>query len=86
MGLILWVGRLLTRIYLSEQHLRHDAHEREVMTTTYLALTAEEAASDADRQIILNALFRNTPDGIVKEEGGMDPQLATFVTRMLMPR
>ncbi|WP_332660862.1 DUF6161 domain-containing protein [Brevundimonas sp.] len=83
-GLLFWIGRLLTKLYLSEHHLRHDAEERAVMTTTYLALTAEQAASDTDRQIVLNALFRGTSDGIVKEEGGLDPSIAAMLAKAMV--
>lgn len=79
--LALWVGRIFTKLYLSEHHLRNDAEERAVMTTTYLALTRENAASDTDRQVILGALFRNTPDGIVKDEGPGDLNLAAFLSK-----
>lgn len=78
-----WVGRLLTKLYLSEHHLRNDAEERAVMTTTYLALINEAAASETDRQIILNALFRATPDGIVKDEGPTEASVQGMLTRML---
>jgi len=80
---LFWAGRLLTKLYLSQHHLRQDADERATMTTTYLALTAEQAASDGDRTIILNALFRNTPDGIVKEDGGLDPSIAAALGKFL---
>jgi len=83
-GLLFWIGRLLTKLYLSEHHLRHDAEERAVMTTTYLALTAEQAASETDRQIVLNALFRGTSDGIVKEEGGLDPSIAAMLAKAMV--
>lgn len=82
-GMLFWVGRLLTKLYLSQHHLRQDAEERATMTTTYLALTEVSAPGDADRQIVLNALFRNTPDGIVKEEGGFDPNVAAVLGRLL---
>ncbi|WP_433952444.1 DUF6161 domain-containing protein [Brevundimonas diminuta] len=82
-GIQFWVGRLLTKLYLSQHHLRHDAHERATMTETYLALIENEAANPEDKQIILNALFRSTPDGIVKEEGGIDPGLAAALGRLL---
>jgi len=78
-----WIGRILTKLYLSEHHLRHDAEERAIMTTTYLALTREQAASDADRQIILAALFRTTPDGIVKDDGPPDLGLGALISRQL---
>lgn len=82
-GVLLWIGRLGTKLYLSEHHLKRDAEERAVMTTTYLALTAEEAAQDVDRQIILQALFRGSTDGIVKEDGGFDPNLASMFAKAL---
>jgi hypothetical protein len=56
------------------------------MTETYLALTKEAAASDADRDIILAAIFRNTPDGIVRDDGPGDvmPQamMAKFMSSL----
>lgn len=84
-GLILWIGRLLTRLYLSEHHLRKDAEERRIMTTTYLALMRKTAAGDADRQVILTALFRNSSDGIVKDDGSADIGLSALVSRLGMP-
>lgn len=68
-GLVFWIGRLLNRLYLSAHHLRIDAEERAVMTEAYLALTSENAATDADKQIILAALFRPTADGLVRDDG-----------------
>lgn len=82
-GLAFWAGRLLTKLYLSQHHLRQDAEERATMTETYLALIENSAASTEDRQVILNALFRNTPDGIVKEEGGLDPSIAAALGKFL---
>ncbi|RYX79950.1 hypothetical protein EON83_30605 [bacterium] len=82
-GLLFWAGRLLTKLYLSQHHLRQDADERATMTTTYLALSAEQAPAEGDRQIILAALFRSTPDGIVKEEGGLDPSIAAALGKFL---
>lgn len=83
-SILFWIGRLLTKLYLSEHHLKNDASERAIMTQTYLALTKEAAASDADRSIILNALFRNTPDGIVKEDGPVDPSMQAVLARLVM--
>tara|TARA_R110002124_G_scaffold250518_2_gene415585 strand:+ start:7810 stop:9003 length:1194 start_codon:yes stop_codon:yes gene_type:complete len=85
-GLILWIGRLLTRLYLSEHHLRKDAEERRIMTTTYLALMRKTAAGDADRQVILGALFRNSSDGIVKDDGASDIGLSALVSRLGFPQ
>jgi hypothetical protein len=77
-----WIGRLLTKLYLSEHHLRIDAEERAVMTTTYLALIRDGAASDAERTIILEALFRQSTDGIVKEEGPGDLNIGSAIARL----
>ena len=68
-AIIFWVGRLISRLYLSQQHLRHVAEERAVMTETYLALSHEHAVSDQDKQIILAALFRPSSDGLVADDG-----------------
>lgn len=85
-ALIFWIGRLLTKLYLSQHHLLHDAEERAVMTTTYLALTHESAATEEDKKIILAALFRPTVDGLVKEEGPSDLSTATFLSKFGMSR
>jgi hypothetical protein len=82
-GVLFWGGRLLTKLYLSQHHLRQDAEERATMTETYLALIENQAADTEDRQVILNALFRATPDGIVKEEGGLDPSIAAALGKFL---
>jgi hypothetical protein len=80
-GTMFWIGRMLNRLYLSAHHLRIDADERAVMTQAYLALSAEGAASDAERPIVLNALFRPTADGLVKEDGP-DLSIAGAIARL----
>ncbi|MEN2787851.1 DUF6161 domain-containing protein [Sphingomonas qilianensis] len=81
-ALIFWVGRILTKLYLSEHHLRYDASERAVMTETYLSLTETGAATESDRQIILGALFRSSSDGIVKDDGMPEIGLAAFLSKV----
>lgn len=77
-----WVGRIFTKLYLSEHHLRNDAGERAIMTETYLALTNDEAAQETDRQIVLSALFRSTADGIIKDDGPADLTLAALLSKL----
>lgn len=77
-----WIGRILTKLYLSEHHLKTDADERAVMTETYLALTQDTETSDAEKQIILAALFRNTTDGIVKDDGPVDISIPALLARL----
>lgn len=78
-----WIGRLLTKLYLSEHHLKTDAEERRVMIMTYLALVENGAASPEEKSIILNAIFRNTADGIVKDDGPPDVGVQALASKLL---
>lgn len=76
-----WGVRLVVRMFLSHLHLATDASERVVMARTYLSLIeGDRLASKEDRQLILQALFRPTADGIVKDEG-IPPSMLEFLTR-----
>jgi hypothetical protein len=76
-----WGVRLVVRMFLSHLHLATDAGERVVMARTYLSLLeGDRLASKEDRQLILQALFRPTSDGIVKDEG-IPPSALEFLTR-----
>lgn len=81
-----WMGRILTKLYLSEHHLKTDADERAVMAKTYLALTNSGVATEADKQIILAALFRAGSDGIVKDDGPPDIGLQAMLSKVLASR
>jgi hypothetical protein len=79
--LVLWMLRLVVRIFLSQQHLGADARERTAMVKTYLALKeAGVAPNNGDLTPVLVALFRPSSDGIVKDEA-MPPVLAEILTR-----
>lgn len=78
-----WIGRILTKLYLSEHHLKIDAEERAVMTKTYLALSESGNASENERQIILTALFRGSTDGIIRDDGPPDMALQAIASRLL---
>lgn len=81
--LIFWGGRLIVKLWLSEHHLRKDAAERSVMTETYLSLQEGGQASESDKAIVLGAIFRPTPDGVVKEDGPADLGLQAAISRYL---
>jgi hypothetical protein len=67
--LFLWSMRILVRMLMSEHHLGIDARSRASMAHTYLALIENDgAASEADRAIVLAALFRPVTDGLVKDD------------------
>lgn len=81
-----WMGRILTKLYLSEHHLKTDADERAVMAKTYLALTKVGAATESEKQIILAALFRSGSDGIVKDDGPPDIGLQAAISKAIASR
>ena len=84
--LLLWFTRLRMKEYLSERHLSTDARERQAFAQAYLGLVAEgdisEEARD-QRSLVYSALFRPTTDGIVKEDGGIDPSIAAAISKLL---
>lgn len=58
-----WVLRILGRLLSENLMIAQDAHERETMVKTFLALmrdetTGKEVITDEDRRLILHALFR----------------------------
>ncbi|MBQ0931178.1 DUF6161 domain-containing protein [Ideonella alba] len=81
----IWALRLFVRMFLSHLHLATDAAERVVMTQTYLSLLeGDRLDSGEDRKLILQALFRPTSDGIVKDEG-IPPSALEFLSRQPKP-
>ncbi len=81
--ILFWVARILVRLFLSEIHLSMDAHERETMVMTYLALTKDGPLGDQERALVLQPLFRPTADGIVKDDASSDPTIAALVGRAI---
>lgn len=81
-----WAARVLVRNYLTERRLELDAEERRIMTQTYLALIKEGAASNEDRLVILNALFRPSPDQPVGEDSGNDIALPAIIAKLMDQR
>lgn len=84
---IFWTARILVRQYLTERRLEGDADERRVMTQTYLALISEGAAEDEDRLVILNALFRPSPDQPTgSDDSGGDIALPALLAKLMDQR
>ena len=84
--LLLWLTRLRMKEYLSERHLALDARERQAFVQTYLGLVAEGDVSEEakeQRALVYSALFRPSTDGIVKEDGGLDPSIAAAISKLL---
>lgn len=84
--LVLWFVRLKMKEYLAERHLMLDARERRAFAQTYLGLLAINDSSDEakeQRSTIYAALFRHGSDGIIKDEGGLDPSIAAALSKFL---
>lgn len=72
-------------MFLSQPHPPPEVAERGVMAQTYLSLLdGKHVPEGEDRKLILQALFRPTSDGIVKDEG-VPFSLAEALTRSGKP-
>jgi hypothetical protein len=80
--IVFWMGRLLSRYYLSQSHLAIDAEERATMVETYLALTKDNQISDEERILVLGSLFRPSSDGMSNGDGSPDLGIAGLVSRL----
>lgn len=82
-GSILWILKILVKIYLSHIHLELDAQERVTLAHSYLAfLRRGKGVEDTDRQIILKSLFRHSSDGLQKDDGGNPHIVLDILERM----
>jgi len=82
-GSILWILKILVKIYLSHVHLELDAQERVTLAHSYLAfLRRGKGVEDTDRQIILESLFRHSSDGLQKDDGGNPHIVLDILERM----
>lgn len=80
--LFFWVMRVIVKLMLSNIHLEGDAHEREVMCQTYLALLRDKTGlEENDKKLILTTLFRPSSSGIMGEDG-IAPGLYDVMTKI----
>lgn len=76
-----WILRVLIRLLLSNYHLMSDAEERKTMLLTYLALQQENKLPAGDSlHLILQALFRPTSMGIIKDDA-VPPFMAAWLKK-----
>lgn len=77
--IIVWIIRLLVKVFLSNLHLLSDAKERETMIMTYLAFEREEQVLEKDdKNLILPSIFRVSSNGIIKEDSSPNPIMNFF--------
>lgn len=78
-----WGMRLLVKIYTTEKHLAINASGRSAMVTTYLGLIKQQAANEADRPIVLSAIFEPLKDGFVNDDGPPQMSLPAVLSAFL---
>lgn len=82
-SVLIWLIRIVVRVMLSHVHLGTDTKERATMIEAYLSLMREgHALNEADRSLILSAIFRPAATGIVKEDSAPASMLE-WVTRQM---
>lgn len=75
----IWGIRILVKIFLSKLHAADNASEKEMFIKSYLALLNEHQGSvvdEKDRQLILQAIFSPSSDGLISDEG---PKLTDLI-------
>lgn len=83
-SVLLWATRLQYRMFLSERHLSLDAEEKTAFAKSFAAITQDKSIAKENENIVLAALFRPTPDGIIKDEdGGFDPSISAAIAKFL---
>ena len=71
-SILIWVSRIILKIALSNLHLSEEAREKKTMILTYLALITEGAGlKDDDRKLVLEAIFRPSTNGLIKDESNV---------------
>lgn len=80
---VLWIGRLLVRVYFDERQRSQDAYERATMAETYAALTHENLVSEAERVIVLSSLFRPGSDGGSRDDGAPESLQFAALAKLL---
>lgn len=70
-----WIMKTLNKIWISHSHLKNDAHEKMVMTKTFLSLYQKDGIcfSDDQKSLFLNSIFKSAHDGMVKDTNLVTP-------------
>jgi hypothetical protein len=73
--LLFWAVRILVRLFLSNIHLLNESAEKAVMTKVYLAMLRDQSIKKEDLSLVLQALFRHSSTGIVKDDASPNTTL-----------
>jgi len=72
LSLLIWLSRIVLKIIFSNLHLKEEAYEKETMIVTYLALLKEGGGlRESDRSLVLEAIFRPSTNGLIKDESSV---------------
>jgi hypothetical protein len=78
--MIIWIIRLLVKVFLSNLHQLSDANERATMIQTYLAFEREEKTlTEKDKELVLPSIFRTSSHGIIKEDSAPNTPMNIFM-------
>lgn len=81
-SIAIYLIRLFVLLAQSAYHLSRDAKERYQLTYVYLALIKEKGATEAERSIILQALFSRADTGLLK--GDSSPTMPDGMLSQIM--
>lgn len=78
--MVIWIIRLLVKVFLSNLHQLSDANERATMIQTYLAFEREEKTlTEKDKELVLPSIFRTSTHGIIKEDSAPNTPMNIFM-------
>ena len=80
-SICIYILRTTVKIAMSSFHLSRDAKERNKLSYFYLSLIEDDAVTDKERAIILNALFSRSDTGLLK--GDTSPTMTNNVSDLI---
>ena len=80
---LVWIARILVRIYFDERQRSLDAFERSTMAETYSALTHEGLVTPTERIVALTALFRPSSDGSGRDDGAPEALHQALLAKLM---
>jgi hypothetical protein len=76
---VVWIIRVLLRLFVTHRHLATDAHERITLAKTFLAMRERDEIKPEVMEIVAQQLFRQAGTGLVKGDDMPKP----IVTKVL---
>jgi len=83
--ILLWLFKMIARIHTTNHQQAEDARQRETMIATFLALTFDQSVtiSDAERLVVLQALFR--PSGARADDESLPSSVVEAALKAVGP-